>query len=175
MGNSASRAVYVPPKQPQITAATHENFKPSEIVGVDWYEIARLKNDFEKDCNSVAHIVSRVPTGFLLSSGCYGKDGLPISEKQGRLYTPNPNDPSKMQLQYPGWFGGKPIDFWVYDMDLVKGYLVIGNQQGMGWILSNKNTMSWCTVYEVLQRMEKRGFNIDPENVWFKWKPLTKC
>ena len=173
MGGSGSRAVYTPPKQPQITAVTHEAFKPSEILNHTWYEIARLKNDFEKDCFSVAHVVSQVPTGFLLSSGCYGKDGIPISEKQGRLYIPNPNDPSKMQLVYPNWFGGNPIDFWIYDADMAKGYLVVGNQQGMGWILSIKETMSWCVAKEILEKMEKRGFNLNPDNVWFKWKPIT--
>lgn len=173
MGGTTSRSVVQAPKQSQISAVTHTNFNPDDFVGIVWYEIARLQNDFEKGCHSVAHIVNRTTIGFLLSSGCYGKNDIPVSEKQGQLFVPNPNDPSKMQLKYNEWFGGNPIDFWIYDLNLAKGYILIGNQQGMGWLLSSKPTLAWCVVKEVLDGMAARGFDLSPDNVWFKWRPIS--
>lgn len=175
MGNSLDKSVIVPPKQPQISSLTHAGFDPAKISGQKWFEIARLKNDFEEGCFSVAHSITAVLESYQLSSGCYKEDSTRISTKQGQLYFPNPNDPSKMQLVYPGWFGGKAIDFWVYDHSEDKGYLVVGNQEGMGWILSNKVTMSWCDLAAVLEGMEKRGFDLHRDNVRLKWKDISAC
>lgn len=173
MGGSTSRSTFLAPKQAQISGVTHPNLNMDELLNIDWFEIIRLKNDFEKGCHSVAHRIDRSSIGFLFSSACYGENDIAISEKKGQLFVPNPNDPSKMQLQYKEWFGGNPVDFWIYDYNLTKGYLLVGNQQGMGWLLSNKPILPWCTIREVLWGMEKRGFNLDPNNVWFKWKPIT--
>ncbi len=180
MGSAGSKKV--PPPQPQISSLTHKDFDLSKFAGGQtdhWYEIARSKNGFEKECDFVTHsfyIGGARPANSAGSvfTGCYGPDKKLKFYQEGYLYIKNPNDTSKMEIQYKSWFGGRAIDFWVYDTDNTT-YALIGNTRGDVWLLSRTPTMTICTVEKVYKTMIEKGFDVNPTNFIVKLGYLTKC
>jgi lipocalin len=185
MGGATTKT-YTAPAQvqaPAISPVTNgETFDLNKFAGSQsdhWYEIARIKNNFQSECNKVVHTVRLTPEGPILYSSCYsdtivnGEYQLTTYQK-GRLWTPNPNDKSKMQVTYDNWFGARPIDFWVYDTDYTT-FAVVGNQAGLVWILSRKSTMSTCEFVRIVKAMMKKGFSFEKEQFYVKFRYLEDC
>lgn len=184
MGNNPVKE-YPQKKVSYISPVTHgDSFDPVKFAGSGandhWYEIGHSTNDFERDVKHVAHTIVLLPRsendpgGPIVVTSTYDSNRNLKYEQQGRLYTPNPNDKSKMELKYKSWFGSRPIDFWVYDTDY-DNYAVIGNTKGMIWILGRKPTMSICNLSGILSLMRSKGFDTSPESLRVDVNYITPC
>ena len=95
--------------------------------------------------------------------------------KKGKIYIPNPNDASKLQITYDDWGDTRNLEYWIYDTDYTS-YAVVGNNLDMIWILSREATMSFCVLEKILDLLDAKGFNTDRGlTLGIKMQYITKC
>ena len=133
----------------------------------DWYEIAKFPNRFEKQCDrdTTAHY-SLLPGGAVqVTNRCRADNGR-VSEVTGvARQLGGPSSP-RLEVRFaPGWLSFLPMvwgDYWVIDIDA--GYeLAAVSEPGREylWILARTPTVSRQAYGALLDRLERKGFDVD--------------
>ena len=134
-----------------------EKFDLEKFAGV-WYELAHIKNPYQSNCDHAQLTFTLAGTGlYSVTSKCF-KIGSAASQREGATRISNPNDPSKMEIQFeslmPGW-----LKFWIYDTDYTS-YAIVGNPSGYVWILSRTATLTFCRFWDLRQAAGTLGFEV---------------
>lgn len=125
----------------------------------DWYEIARLPNEFEESCvGSTAYYSLRSDGRLAVTNRCR-EDALRGDEKSicgtARVVDQNTNAKLKVTFFWP--FEG---DYWVIDLDPEYRWAVVGEpKRRYLWILSRTPTLDARTYDGILARLPAAGYD----------------
>lgn len=123
-----------------------------------WYEIARYEHYFEKGMTHVTATYATKPNGkiMVLNEGLKrGKHKQVI----GKAYQPQATEPGKLKVSFFLWFYS---DYYIMELDKDYQYAVIGSSsEKYLWILSRTKTLPAPVYAELLQRIQKRGYNTE--------------
>lgn len=124
-----------------------------------WFEIARYDHSFERGLVGVTAHYSMRKDGKIkvLNSGYKGGLDGKRSEAVGKAKIPDPSDPAKLKVAFFLFFYG---DYYVMELDDDYQWAVIGSSSpNYLWILSRKAIMPQEVYSDLLERLEKRGYD----------------
>ncbi|MDP4175498.1 MAG: lipocalin family protein [Bacteroidota bacterium] len=148
-----------------------ESSKPLETVKkVDlnryvglWYEIAKIPNRFQKDCqsNTTAEYSLRDDGRINVKNSCSRSDGKRnVTEGVARIVENSNN--SKLEVSFFSILGIRPVwgDYWIIGLDDNYQYAVIGDpDRKYGWILSRTQELSKKNLEEAFQILRAKGYD----------------
>ena len=132
-----------------------------------WYEIAKYPDWNERHCAAdvSTELSGSDPRKLSIVTRCVDDDGAAV-EKTGVLRQLGNRDSAMLEKSYaPTWLSLVPAswsDYWVIDIDA--GYtLAAVSEAGRGhlWILSRTRKIDPQTYAQLLQRLQKQGFDTD--------------
>jgi apolipoprotein D and lipocalin family protein len=148
---------------------------PAAQVDVDryvgsWFEIARLPNGFEEDCEGVtAHYAKRTDGKLTVLNTC--REGAPDGETRvakgvARIVDPVSN--AKLKVSFFGPFEG---DYWVLERAEDYSWSLVGEPRGRYlWILAREPVVGDALKDELIGKLRARGYNTDAL-YWTKQPP----
>ncbi len=126
-----------------------------------WYEIARFDHKFERGLVGVTASYSFREDGKIkvINSGFKETLNGEKSEAIGKAKIPDPNIPAKLKVSFFWIFYG---DYFVLELDKNYEWAIIGSSSDKYlWILSRNPKMDEILYNELLNKLTKRGYNID--------------
>ena len=124
-----------------------------------WYEIARYKNRFQRNCAGTMAEYSREKNYISVKNSCQQlDDASEVDSSTG--YATLVKDPSNAKLKVSfvpffgkfGWFSG---NYWIIELGENYEYAVIGEpSRKYLWILSRSKTLPESTYTEILNRLD---------------------
>lgn len=124
-----------------------------------WYEIAHAPNWFQTDCaRSTAEYKELTATSVSVLNTCYTADNS-VSDIQGTATVVDPKTPAKLEVEFNFFARG---DYWIVDLDPNYQWSVVSgpNKQSL-FILSRTAPMEPALLKSILNRLQKRGFDVD--------------
>ncbi|MEL6112020.1 MAG: lipocalin family protein [Pseudomonadota bacterium] len=134
-----------------------------------WYEIARLPNRFEKNCEGVTAQYDRRPDGLLLVVNTCRKGGIdgPADSAVGRAKIVDTQTNAKLKVSFFGPFWG---DYWILDVDPDYQIALVGEPSGKFlWILARTPTLAPRERELALRKL--MGFGYDTSALYFTRQP----
>ncbi len=124
-----------------------------------WYEIARLENSFEKNCEGVTADYSRRDDGRIkVVNACrVGAPDGKIRAAEGKARIADAATNAKLEVSFFGPFWG---DYWILDLTDDYSRSIVGEPSGRYlWILSRTPTISDASRAEALARLDALGYD----------------
>jgi len=124
-----------------------------------WIEIARYENRFETGCaGATAHYASKEDY-IAVTNRCFDTNGIQSGEANGRAYTLQDSNNSKLKVSFFRPFYG---DYWVLMLGENYQYSVVGDpSRKYLWILSRVRKLSDTDKKIILDTLPKLGYNPD--------------
>ncbi len=126
-----------------------------------WYEIARYDHPFERGLIGVTANYSLRKDGKIkvLNSGYKNSFDGKFSQAVGKAKIPDPiNNPAKLKVSFFLFFYG---DYYVMELDKDYQWALIGSSSDKYlWILSRKPQMENELYHELLDKLQKRGYDV---------------
>lgn len=126
-----------------------------------WYEIARYDHRFERGMVGVTANYSMRNDGKIkvLNSGYKNSLDGKYSQAEGKAKIPDPeNNPAKLKVSFFWFFYG---DYFVLDLDEDYQWALIGSSSDKYlWILSRKPYLEKALYEKLLDKLQKRGYDI---------------
>lgn len=126
-----------------------------------WYEIARYDHSFERGLVGVTANYSLLADGKIkvINSGYKNSLDGKFSQAVGKAKIPNPtNEPAKLKVSFFLFFYG---DYFVLELDRDYQWALIGSSSDKYlWILSRKPQMEEELYNELLEKLQKRGYDV---------------
>ena len=129
-----------------------------------WYEIARYPNKFQKQCvgNTTATYTVKQNGKIEVLNECLKKDGL-VNSAKAEAKVADKSSNAKLKVRFaPGFlsvFGFVWADYWIIDLDRNYEYAVVADPtREYLWILSRESVLKESVYQDILQRVEKQGF-----------------
>ena len=126
-----------------------------------WYEIARYDHKFERGLEGVTASYSFREDGKIkvVNAGYKGSLDGPRSEATGKARIPDPKVPAKLKVSFFWFFYG---DYYVLELDTNYQWALVGSSVDKYlWILSRTPRMDESLYMELLDRLIKRGYDVD--------------
>jgi len=159
---------------PPVNRASETPLTTVQAVDVDrylgrWYEIARLPNQFEKNCEGVTADYARRDDGLIeVVNTC--RKGAPdgaLKSARGRARIVDTASNAKLEVSFFGPFWG---DYWIIDLAEDYSRSIVGEPSGRYlWILSRTPTISDESRANALSRLEAFGY--DTSALYFTQQP----
>ena len=131
-----------------------------------WYEIAKYPNFFQRKCasNTVAEYSAQPDGTVRVANRCTQEDGKVIDAIGQARQTGGATSP-KLEVRFaPAWLSFLPFvwgDYWVIDIDNTYQLAAVSEpKREYLWILSRTPEVSAKAYDELLQRLEKVGFDL---------------
>lgn len=134
-----------------------------------WYEIARLPNGFEKNCEGVTADYSRREDGLLrvVNTCRKGSPSGDVKSAEGRARVVDEKTNAKLEVSFFGPFWG---DYWIVDLTDDYSRSIVGEPSGRYlWILSRTPTISEAERADALARIKALGY--DSSALYFTRQP----
>lgn len=134
-----------------------------------WYEIARLPNRFEKNCEGVTADYGRRDDDYLsVTNTCRtGAPDGPVKVAKGRVRLVDEAVTAKLEVSFFGPFWG---DYWILDLAPDYSLSIVGEPSGRYlWVLSRTPTISNQTRETTLRTLKAFGYDI--EALYFTKQP----
>jgi len=126
-----------------------------------WYEIARYNHSFERGLIGVTANYSLRKDGKIkvLNSGYKNSFDGKVSQAVGKAKIPDPiNEPAKLKVSFFLFFYG---DYYVMELDKDYQWALVGSSSDKYlWILSRKPQMEKELYQELLDKLQKRGYDV---------------
>ncbi len=126
-----------------------------------WYEIARLPNRFERNCEGVTANYARRDDGLIAVTNTCRKDRVDGTSKiaNGRARIVDTKSNAKLEVSFFGPFWG---DYWILDIDEDYQISLVGEPSGKYlWILSRTPTLNKTTSNEIMLKLQRLGYQTD--------------
>ncbi len=124
-----------------------------------WYEIARLPNRFEKDCEGVTAEYALRDDGLISVVNTCRKNALdgPVKRAKGRARIVDIETNAKLEVSFFGPFWG---DYWIIDLAEDYSLSLVSEPNGRYlWILSRTPSISDDVLEGAIARLDALGFN----------------
>lgn len=145
--------------KPMVNTETVKKLEIDKFLG-QWYEIARYPHSFEKDLVGVTATYSMREDGKIkvLNQGYKNTLNGELKTAEGKAKIPDKNDPSKLKVSFFWFFYA---DYLVMELDSENyQWAVIGSSSpNYLWILSRTPQMEKDLYMDLLQKIEKRGYD----------------
>jgi len=143
--------------------ATQPNFDASRYVGL-WYEVARTPTPFEIGLKCITAEYGLLPNGSVSVLNSGRKTNGDISQTAGIANVPNPEEPAKLEVNFPQ--SPTPGPYWVLETDYT-GYSVVFSCTNLGsigrsqdaFVLSRTPSISSSLLNRILRDLTELGFN----------------
>jgi apolipoprotein D and lipocalin family protein len=144
-------------------SSTYSPLPTVEAVDVNrylgkWYEIARLPNSFQKDCDCTTAEYSLIDSITIRVINKCVKNGK-LDDASGKAFVVEGSNNSKLRVQFFWPFRG---DYWIIDLDKENYlYSVVGTpSRKYLWILSRTPKMEESLFNTLLNKAKAKGFDI---------------
>ena len=134
-----------------------------------WYEVARLENSFEKNCEGVTADYSRREDGLIRVVNTCRKGGAdgPVETANGRARIVDPSTNAKLKVSFFGPFWG---DYWIIDLKDDYSRSIVGEPSGRYlWILSRTPALSDASLADAVAVAGAKGY--DTTRLYFTRQP----
>ncbi len=136
-----------------------------------WYEIARLPNSFEKDCEGVTADYALRDDGLIrVTNSC--RQGSPsgvLKVSNGRARIVDNETNAKLKVSFFGPFWG---DYWILERAEDYSLALVGEPSGRYlWILSRTPTITEETKSQALKKLTAIGYDVSA--LYFPAQPPT--
>ena len=122
-----------------------------------WYEIARLPNSFQKNCDCTTAEYSLIDSTTIRVINKCIKNGEP-DQAAGKAFVVEGSNNSKLRVQFFWPFRG---DYWIIELDPLYKYAVVGTpSRKYLWILSRFPKLDDETKKQLLEQIKSKGFDI---------------
>ncbi len=128
----------------------------------DWYEIGSIPQFFNIGCNCTKATYTDNGSTILVTNSCRlggATIGVP-NVINGTAYAPNPNDFSKLKVQFP--VSPVAADYWILYFDPNGQHMLVGDpNKNSLFVLSRSRTMSNATYNSILSRAVPFCYNLN--------------
>lgn len=134
-----------------------------------WYEIARLPNSFEKDCEGVTADYALRDDGLISVVNTCRKGAVDgkVERANGRARVVDQASNAKLEVSFFGPFWG---DYWIIDLADDYSLSIVSEPKGRYlWILARTPTISLETKAEAIAKLEGLGY--DTSALYFTKQP----
>lgn len=134
-----------------------------------WYEIARLPNRFEKDCEAVTADYARRPDGLIsVTNSCRkGAPDGPLKVAKGRARVVDTGSNAKLEVSFFGPFWG---DYWILYLTEDYSLSLVGEPSGRYlWVLSRTPALSTERLSQSIEYLQSLGY--DTSALYFPKQP----
>jgi len=143
-------------------AAIQPTAEKVELTGMTgrWYEVARLPNKIQKDCQAATSDWARTRDGYSVIQTCHkGAPGGPKQEWRAKAQVADPATNARFRMSF---FGGLlNQEYWVLDHSPDQGWLLLGTPSGRGlWLMSQRPSLAAPVKAQVIARVRKMGYDI---------------
>ncbi|OXE35475.1 MAG: lipocalin [Phenylobacterium zucineum] len=125
-----------------------------------WYEIARLPNTIQNDCQGGTSDWVRTEAGFQVIQTCHkGALSAPATEWHARARMVDPKTNTKFKVTY---FGGLlTVDYWVLDTRAEQGWVIVATPNGRSlWLMSQQPSLPAAAKSQAVARIKQLGFDV---------------
>ncbi len=125
-----------------------------------WYEIAKFPQRFEDGLVGITATYSLLPNGKVrvLNSGYVGDFNGKLKTAKGKAWVVDKRTNAKLKVSFFWPFAG---DYWVIEVGKDYEYAVVSEpSKRYLWILSRTPKMDKVVYGDILERLNKNGFNI---------------
>ena len=125
-----------------------------------WYEIARLPNHIQKDCEAGTSDWVRAENGFQVVQTCHkGAVNAPPTEWRARARMIDPQTNARFKISY---FGGiLTLEYWVLDSRADQGWVILATPNGQSlWLMSQKPNLPPAAKSQAVARIKQLGFDV---------------
>ena len=140
-----------PPTVPQVDLARYMG---------DWFEIARLPNPFQKQCEHTTARYTLTGDGrFSVLNACLTPTGR-RKEASGRAHVVDLATGSKLKVTFFWPFYG---DYWILDLDPDYRWALVGTpDRKYLWVLSRTERMEPARLDQLLAKARSLGYQLSP-------------
>lgn len=137
------------------------DFDSSQYLG-KWYEIARLPNDFQTQCEkNISASYQLNEEGIAVLNSCVTKESA-LKEAMGQAYKVNENG-SQLKVsflpQYLRWIPFTKGDYWILKLDPSYQVSLVGDpQKKYLWLLSRTPALPQSIIDEYLEFASSYGY-----------------
>lgn len=149
----ATSAGAVTPPQPE------EHIEPTKMLG-RWYEVARLPNKTQKDCQAGSSEWARQADGFDVIQVCHrGSVTAPATEWKAKAKVLDPKTNAKFKMTF---FGGLlSQEYWVLEHRSDQGWLILGTPNGKYlWLMSQRPSLAAGVKAQAVARIKQLGYDV---------------
>lgn len=149
----ATPALAVTPPQPE------EHIEPTKMLG-RWYEVARLPNKTQKDCQGGISEWARQADGFDVIQVCHrGSVSAPATEWKAKAKVLDPKTNAKFKMTF---FGGLiSQEYWVLEHRSDQGWLILGTPNGKYlWLMSQRPSLAAGAKAQAVARIKQLGYDV---------------
>ena len=130
-----------------------------------WYEIARIPNRFQKNCESgtTAQYALREDGKITVINRCLKKDGS-VDKAEGVAKIVDADTNAKLKVSFVSFLGWRPFwgDYWVLGLGEDYEWAIVGSpDRKYGWILSRTPTLSQVTLERIFVILAHNGYDKD--------------
>ncbi len=125
-----------------------------------WYEIARLPNKIQKDCQGGTSDWVRTENGFQVVQTCHkGALTAPPTEWRARARMIDPKTNARFKITY---FGGVlTLEYWVLESRADEGWVILATPNGRSlWLMSQKPNLPPAAKSQAVARIKQLGFDV---------------
>lgn len=125
-----------------------------------WYEIARLDNGFERNCEGVTADYAMRDDGLIsvVNTCRLGSPDGEMKVAKGRARVVDETSNAKLKVSFFGPFWG---DYWIIDLDDAYSRAIVGEPSGRYlWILARTPTISEDSKAEALSKLQSLGYDV---------------
>lgn len=123
-----------------------------------WYEVARLPNKTQKDCQGGTSDWVRSGEGYSVVQACH-KGGLtqPATEWKAKAKVIDPRTNARIKMSF---FGGMlSQEYWV--LDHKSDWLILGTPNGnYMWLMSQRPVLSAAAKAQAVARVRQLGYDV---------------
>jgi apolipoprotein D and lipocalin family protein len=150
-----------------LRAQTDEKPRPVESVDLEryaglWYEIARIPNQFQKDCAGAATATYELRDDGRIDviNRCTKDDGK-VKEARGVARLDDEGG-ARLEVSFFSIFGWRPVwaDYWILALGEDYEYSVVGEgSRKYGWILGRNPTLDESQLEALFQTLRDQGYD----------------
>ncbi|WP_304168229.1 lipocalin family protein [Phenylobacterium aquaticum] len=125
-----------------------------------WYEVARLPNHTQKDCQAGVSDWARDADGYDVLQVCHrGSVSAPPTEWKAKAKVLDPKTNAKFKMSF---FGGLVSqEYWVLDHKTDQGWLILGTPNGKYlWLMSQHPLLGAGAKAQAVARIKQLGYDV---------------
>lgn len=125
-----------------------------------WYEVARLPNHTQKDCQAGISEWARDADGYDVLQVCHrGSVTAPATEWKAKAKVLDPKTNAKFKMSF---FGGLiSQEYWVLDHKSDQGWLILGTPNGKYlWLMSQHPLLGPGVKAQAVARIKQLGYDV---------------
>jgi apolipoprotein D and lipocalin family protein len=131
-----------------------------------WYEVAKLPNQFQKNCiSNTSAVYETQSNGTLRVTNRCTEAGGKVKEAIGEVRQTGNAASAKLEVRFaPAWLSFLPFvwgNYWVIDLDAEYQMVAVGEpKREYLWVLSRTPLADGIAYNQLLERLVKKGFDL---------------